>query len=147
MKLKGSKSKSSLFYKHQVPQSFHEIGILTGYRNPQSSAFEVLYLNNAFNYLIRKISSVFIIKQCFKSVFQANNETVNIWSHFLCGLFFIYCSFDCFLQYSSRKEAWPFLVYLVSYNFILFLFLQTLFIFHLSVESKEKRLIKINNIT
>lgn len=42
------------------PQVFREDGIISGYRDPQSSA-----------------------KDCLLSSFQLTNETINIWTHFL----------------------------------------------------------------
>nr|XP_057908881.1 membrane progestin receptor delta isoform X3 [Doryrhamphus excisus] len=49
-----------LFDIHQIPKVFREDGIMSGYRHPQSSALD-----------------------CVLSSFQMNNETVNIWTHFL----------------------------------------------------------------
>lgn len=49
-----------LFHIDQVPQVFHEQGILFGYRHPQSSA-----------------------TACILSLFQMTNETLNIWTHLL----------------------------------------------------------------
>ncbi|XP_047717752.1 membrane progestin receptor gamma isoform X3 [Prionailurus viverrinus] len=49
-----------LFRIDQVPQVFHEQGILFGYRHPQSSA-----------------------TACVLSLFQMTNETLNIWTHLL----------------------------------------------------------------
>lgn len=43
-----------------APQVFREDSIISGYRHPQSSALD-----------------------CLLSSFQMNNETVNIWTHFL----------------------------------------------------------------
>jgi hypothetical protein len=43
-----------------APQVFREDGIISGYRDPQSSA-----------------------KDCLLSSFQLTNETINIWTHFL----------------------------------------------------------------
>ncbi|NXA91698.1 MPRGB protein, partial [Melanocharis versteri] len=45
---------------HQVPESYREPGILSGYRPPRSSAGE-----------------------CLLSLFRMNNETLNIWTHLL----------------------------------------------------------------
>uniref|UniRef100_A0A8D2JG36 Uncharacterized protein n=1 Tax=Varanus komodoensis TaxID=61221 RepID=A0A8D2JG36_VARKO len=44
----------------RVPAVFWEDGIISGYRHPKSSALD-----------------------CVLSSFQLNNETINIWTHFL----------------------------------------------------------------
>ncbi|XP_015266285.1 PREDICTED: progestin and adipoQ receptor family member 6 [Gekko japonicus] len=49
-----------IFRIHQVPRIFWEDGIISGYRHPKSSALD-----------------------CILSSFQMNNETINIWTHFL----------------------------------------------------------------
>ncbi|XP_054477128.1 membrane progestin receptor delta isoform X2 [Anoplopoma fimbria] len=49
-----------LFDIHQVPKVFREDSIISGYRHPRSSALD-----------------------CVLSSFQMNNETINIWTHFL----------------------------------------------------------------
>ncbi|KAJ4933262.1 hypothetical protein JOQ06_030095, partial [Pogonophryne albipinna] len=49
-----------LFDIHQIPKVFREESIISGYRHPHSSALD-----------------------CVLSSFQMNNETVNIWTHFL----------------------------------------------------------------
>nr|XP_032606122.2 membrane progestin receptor gamma [Taeniopygia guttata] len=45
---------------HQVPESYREPGILSGYRPPRSSA-----------------------RECLRSLFGMNNETLNVWTHLL----------------------------------------------------------------
>ena len=61
---------SKLLRDIEVPEAFRERYILTGYRPRNLTALE-----------------------CARSVFHANNETVNFWSHFLSGLLLIarYC--------------------------------------------------------
>uniref|UniRef100_A0A3B3CNZ4 Progestin and adipoQ receptor family member VI n=1 Tax=Oryzias melastigma TaxID=30732 RepID=A0A3B3CNZ4_ORYME len=81
-----------LFDIHQVPKVFREDGIISGYRHPRSSALD-----------------------CLLSSFQMNNETVNIWTHFLptwyfLWRFFLLCSTVNFL---SDSYTWPLLVYML----------------------------------
>ena len=59
----GKKKRKLLFSVDEMPDDYKEIGILHGYRNPQSSA-----------------------GGCLKSMFEFNNETVNVWTHFLPAL-------------------------------------------------------------
>ena len=61
---------SKLLRDIEIPEAFRERYILTGYRPRNLTALE-----------------------CTRSVFHANNETVNFWSHFLSGLLLIarYC--------------------------------------------------------
>ena len=49
----------------QVPEHFHELFIISGYRSPRSSA-----------------------TQCLVSMFQPTNETLNFWTHFIPGVYF-----------------------------------------------------------
>ncbi|CAL8259284.1 unnamed protein product [Boreogadus saida] len=77
---------------HQVPKVFREDGIISGYRDPQSSA-----------------------KDCLLSSFQLTNETINIWTHFLPTWYFLWrfsilCSTMNFL---SDSYTWPLLVYML----------------------------------
>ncbi|KAM6434988.1 membrane progestin receptor delta isoform 1-T1 [Liasis olivaceus] len=80
-----------IFRVHQVPRIFWEEGIMSGYRHPKSSALD-----------------------CVLSSFQLNNETVNIWTHFLPTWYFLwrlvmlsYC-----LDFWSDAYSWPFLAYM-----------------------------------
>ncbi|XP_010832797.1 membrane progestin receptor gamma isoform X1 [Bos indicus] len=75
----------------QVPQVFHEQGILFGYRHPQSSA-----------------------TACLLSLFQMTNETLNIWTHLLPFWFFSW-RFVSTLQVTdilNDSYSWPLLVYM-----------------------------------
>nr|XP_057908879.1 membrane progestin receptor delta isoform X1 [Doryrhamphus excisus] len=81
-----------LFDIHQIPKVFREDGIMSGYRHPQSSALD-----------------------CVLSSFQMNNETVNIWTHFLPTWYFLWrlgvlCSTMNFL---SDSYTWPLLAYML----------------------------------
>ncbi|XP_032325245.1 membrane progestin receptor gamma [Camelus ferus] len=75
----------------QVPQVFHEQGILFGYRHPQSSA-----------------------TACVLSLFQMTNETLNIWTHLLPFCFFTW-RFVSVLRATdipNDSYSWPLLVYM-----------------------------------
>ncbi|XP_072807251.1 membrane progestin receptor gamma isoform X2 [Vicugna pacos] len=75
----------------QVPQEFHEQGILFGYRHPQSSA-----------------------AACVLSLFQMTNETLNIWTHLLPFCFFTW-RFVSVLRATdilNDSYSWPLLVYM-----------------------------------
>ncbi|XP_013925318.1 PREDICTED: progestin and adipoQ receptor family member 6 [Thamnophis sirtalis] len=80
-----------IFRIHQVPRIFWEEGIISGYRHPKSSALD-----------------------CVLSSFQLNNETVNIWTHFLPTWYFLWR----FVMLSYRLDlwadtySWPFLAYM-----------------------------------
>ncbi|XP_034030145.1 membrane progestin receptor delta isoform X2 [Thalassophryne amazonica] len=82
-----------LFDFHQVPKVFREDSIISGYRHPRSSALD-----------------------CLLSSFQLNNETINIWTHFLPTWYFLWrfsilCST---LNFLTDSYTWPLLVYMVS---------------------------------
>ncbi|XP_024603291.1 membrane progestin receptor gamma isoform X1 [Neophocaena asiaeorientalis asiaeorientalis] len=80
-----------LFSIEQVPQVFHEQGILFGYRHPQSSA-----------------------TACLLSLFQMTNETLNIWTHLLPFWFFMW-RFVSTLRVTdvlNDSYSWPLLVYM-----------------------------------
>uniref|UniRef100_A0A3Q2DF11 Progestin and adipoQ receptor family member VI n=1 Tax=Cyprinodon variegatus TaxID=28743 RepID=A0A3Q2DF11_CYPVA len=71
---------------------FREDSIVSGYRHPRSSAMD-----------------------CILSSFQMNNETINIWTHFLPTWYFVWrflalCSTMNFL---SDSYTWPLLVYML----------------------------------
>ncbi|KAM9852197.1 membrane progestin receptor delta [Aulostomus maculatus] len=81
-----------LFDINQVPQVFQEDGIISGYRHPRSSALD-----------------------CVLSSFQMNNETINIWTHFLPTWYFLWnfsvlCST---LNFLTDSYTWPLLVYML----------------------------------
>ncbi|XP_023076494.1 membrane progestin receptor gamma isoform X2 [Piliocolobus tephrosceles] len=82
-----------LFSIDQIPQVFHEQGILFGYRHPQSSA-----------------------TACILSLFQMTNETLNIWTHLLPFWFFAW-RFVTALYVTDIKNdnySWPMLVYMCT---------------------------------
>ncbi|KAM9805945.1 membrane progestin receptor delta isoform 1-T1 [Syngnathus typhle] len=81
-----------LFDVHQVPQVFREDGILSGYRHPQSSALD-----------------------CLLSSFRINNETVNIWTHFLPTWYFVWrlASLCSDVSLASDSYTWPLLAYML----------------------------------
>nr|ALL41465.1 membrane progestin receptor delta [Bostrychus sinensis] len=81
-----------LFHIHQVPKVVQEDGIISGYRHPCSTALD-----------------------CVLSSFQMNNETMNIWTHFLPTWYFVWrlallCSS---LDFSLDSYTWPLLVYML----------------------------------
>ncbi|XP_062897763.1 membrane progestin receptor delta isoform X1 [Mobula hypostoma] len=80
-----------LLSNHQVPKVFREDGIVSGYRNPQSSA-----------------------KDCLLSTFQMTNETLNIWTHFLPTWYFLWRLLVLWhsVDFCNEPYAWPLLVYL-----------------------------------
>ncbi|XP_055990830.1 membrane progestin receptor gamma [Sorex fumeus] len=75
----------------QMPQVFHEQGILFGYRHPQSSAIA-----------------------CVLSLFQMTNETLNIWTHLLPFWFFVWRLVTRFYGTDIQHDSysWPLLVYM-----------------------------------
>ncbi|KAM7010337.1 membrane progestin receptor gamma [Passerculus sandwichensis] len=74
---------------HQVPESYREPGILSGYRPPQSSACE-----------------------CLLSLFGMNNETLNIWTHLVPAGYFLWLLLSRLGSPGSEAGAGPFLAYL-----------------------------------
>lgn len=80
-----------LYHKDQVPAHFHERYIVKGYRNPKSSPF-----------------------QCLLSVFNATNETLNFWTHFLPSWYFMWTLRGLSETLDFRQDAytWPLLGYL-----------------------------------
>uniref|UniRef100_A0A8D3DPC0 Progestin and adipoQ receptor family member VI n=1 Tax=Scophthalmus maximus TaxID=52904 RepID=A0A8D3DPC0_SCOMX len=81
-----------LFNIQQVPKVFREDSIISGYRHPRSSALD-----------------------CVLSSFQMNNETINIWTHFLPTWYFLwrFCVLCSTLNFLSDSYTWPLLVYMV----------------------------------
>ncbi|XP_051921184.1 membrane progestin receptor delta isoform X1 [Hippocampus zosterae] len=81
-----------LFDVHQVPKVFREDSILSGYRHPQSSALD-----------------------CVLSSFHINNETVNIWTHFLPTWYFVWrlASLCSSMNLTSDSYTWPLLAYML----------------------------------
>ncbi|XP_037063330.1 membrane progestin receptor gamma isoform X3 [Peromyscus leucopus] len=82
-----------LFRIDQVPQVFHEQGILFGYRHPQSSA-----------------------TACILSLFQMTNETLNIWTHLLPFWFFVWRFVTALYMTDIQNDSysWPMLVYMCT---------------------------------
>ncbi|KAK3106379.1 hypothetical protein FSP39_018838 [Pinctada imbricata] len=78
---------------HQVPEHFHELFIMGGYRHPKSTA-----------------------KQCVLSVFDPTNETLNFWTHFLPSLYFIWVLRDLTetLDFRNDSFTWPLLMYMFA---------------------------------
>ncbi|XP_041274632.1 membrane progestin receptor gamma [Onychostruthus taczanowskii] len=74
---------------HQVPESYREPGILSGYRPPRSSACE-----------------------CLLSLFGMNNETLNIWTHLVPAGYFLWLLLARLRAWGSEAGAGPFLAYL-----------------------------------
>ncbi|NXA36145.1 MPRGB protein, partial [Eudromia elegans] len=71
----------------RVPQGYREQGILSGYREPRSSA-----------------------AACLLSAFQMSNETLNIWTHFVPTWYFAWQ----LVAGPRPRRAWPFVAYLLS---------------------------------
>ncbi|XP_048363084.1 membrane progestin receptor delta isoform X1 [Sphaerodactylus townsendi] len=80
-----------IFRIHQVPRIFWEDGIISGYRHPKSSALD-----------------------CILSSFQMNNETINIWTHFLPTWYFLwrFLMLSYCLDFWRDTYSWPFLAYM-----------------------------------
>ncbi|XP_021357094.1 membrane progestin receptor gamma-A-like [Mizuhopecten yessoensis] len=76
---------------HQVPEHFHEHFIIRGYRHPNSTA-----------------------KQCLLSVFDATNETLNFWTHFLPSCYFLWVlkGLSETLDFKNDPYTWPLLAYM-----------------------------------
>lgn len=80
-----------LYHKDQIPEHFHESFINKGYRNPKSSPF-----------------------QCILSVFDATNETLNFWTHFLPSWYFMWVlrGLSDTFDFKSDSFTWPLLAYM-----------------------------------
>uniref|UniRef100_A0A803VPE3 Progestin and adipoQ receptor family member 5 n=1 Tax=Ficedula albicollis TaxID=59894 RepID=A0A803VPE3_FICAL len=81
--------KPRLLRAHQVPESYRELGILSGYRPPRSSASE-----------------------CLLSLFGMNNETLNIWTHLVPAGYFLWLLLARLRDLGADAGAGPFLAYL-----------------------------------
>lgn len=81
-----------LYYIHQVPKEVQEDGIMSGYRNPCSTALD-----------------------CVLSSFQIHNETINIWTHFLPTWYFAWrlAALCSVLDFGTDSYSWPLLVYML----------------------------------
>ena len=64
-------SEERLYTSMEVPPDFWEIGITGGYRHPESS-----------------------VKQCLLSLFTWHNETLNIWTHLISTVFYVWLTVD-----------------------------------------------------
>lgn len=81
-----------LYHIHQVPKVVQEDGIMSGYRDPCSTALD-----------------------CVLSSFQIHNETINIWTHFLPTWYFVWrLAALCYsLDFGTDPYSWPLLVYML----------------------------------
>lgn len=82
-----------LYKVDQVPEEFHESFIVKGYRSPKSSAI-----------------------QCILSVFEANNETLNFWTHFLPCWYFLWVlkGLSEEIDFWNDPYSWPLLTYMLA---------------------------------
>ena len=80
-----------LYNKDQIPEQFHESFIVKGYRSPKSSPF-----------------------QCVLSLFDATNETLNFWTHFLPSWYFMWIlkGLSETLDFRHDSYTWPLLGYM-----------------------------------
>lgn len=87
----GTGLSGPLYHKDEVPEQFHESFIVKGYRNPRSSPF-----------------------RCLLSVFDATNETLNFWTHFLPSLYFMWILRGLSHTSDFRHDSytWPLLAYM-----------------------------------
>ncbi|XP_077420604.1 membrane progestin receptor gamma-B [Vanacampus margaritifer] len=78
---------------NQVPKDFQEHSIISGYRNPHSSATD-----------------------CILSLFQLTNETLNIWTHFLPTWYFLWKLVSMVLIQTAWRHQfnWPLVVLSIS---------------------------------
>uniref|UniRef100_A0A8C6UJB8 Progestin and adipoQ receptor family member VI n=1 Tax=Neogobius melanostomus TaxID=47308 RepID=A0A8C6UJB8_9GOBI len=81
-----------LYHIHQVPKVVQEDGIISGYRDPCSTALD-----------------------CVLSSFQIHNETINIWTHFLPTWYFAWrlAALCSSLDFVMDPYSWPLLVYML----------------------------------
>lgn len=81
-----------LYCIHQVPKVVQEDGIMSGYRDPRSTALD-----------------------CVLSSFQIHNETINIWTHFLPTWYFAWrlAALCSVLDFGTDPYSWPLLVYML----------------------------------
>lgn len=70
----------------QVPDHFKEVFILHGYRHPKSTP-----------------------QQCVKSLFEATNETLNVWTHLLPTFLFVWRFMNLLYEHDVWNDAytWP----------------------------------------
>lgn len=82
-----------LYHKDDMPEHFHEHFIVTGYRHPKSSAW-----------------------QCILSLFDATNETLNFWTHFLPSWYFMWVlkGLAETLDFREDSYTWPLLCYMFA---------------------------------
>ncbi|GAB6026982.1 Progestin and adipoQ receptor member [Chamberlinius hualienensis] len=84
----------------QVPPGYREPSIITGYRPYISTPSE-----------------------CMASVFNATNETLNFWTHFIPTFYFVWKLFDIFdiLNVTNDCYTWSFLIYMITICFYPFI--------------------------
>lgn len=78
---------------HQLPPDLREIAILGGYRPLQSTP-----------------------RQCLQSVFFPTNETINVWTHLIPSMYFMWklVTFCYSLDVSTTPYTWAFVAYMVT---------------------------------
>lgn len=83
----------SLLRLEEIPADLREIAIMSGYRPPRST-----------------------LKQCLLSAFAATNETLNIWTHFLPTLYFLWKLTEIWenLDVLSNPYTWAYAVYMMT---------------------------------
>lgn len=74
----------------EVPEIFHAIGIIKGYRKPCQP-----------------------IKYYAASIFTIHNETLNIWTHLIGAFFicFVMAEYNKKLDFASNEQSWPIVVF------------------------------------
>ncbi len=82
-----------LLKRSQIPATFQELGIQSGYRRPYCSPID-----------------------CLLSAFYPTNETINFWSHFLPAIYFMIKLKNWWLDAEFRADPynWPFLCYMCT---------------------------------
>ena len=77
----------------EVPENYREPGIMSGYRNLECSA-----------------------SQAILSLFNATNETLNFWTHFIPTIYFVwqFCNLACTMPLFSDPYLFPFVCYMVA---------------------------------
>ncbi len=108
-----SQASEGLLKQDEVPEEFREVGIITGYRYPNSSYIE-----------------------CILSIFKATNETLNFWTHFLPGVLMFRQILELWSDEACLTDVYvhPMLIYLVFSTLYL---LTSAFIHLFSCHSEE----------
>lgn len=91
--LRSNGLSGQLYHKDEMPEHFHEHFIVRGYRHPKSSAW-----------------------QCILSLFDATNETLNFWTHFLPSWYFFWVlkGLAETLDFRHDPYTWPLLCYMFT---------------------------------